>query len=319
MKKGLSKLILSGAAVAAVAATLGTSTYAWYTTNPTVSANDILGASSDTGSSSIFISKDSATKKTWSAKVTFTKDAFGTVDGTSGEITEYTSNLIPVQYANTGTFKAKGEASAAAHGSDVAKFTLYFRSSKISDSADPVSLYIKDIDVYSKTTTYPEADNLAYGLGQTTLGVASGSATYAVDFRNALSMAVYNADTTNGYDKTFTVRPAMTGSAPSLASGSSAQVITSSTAKAQEYYDYVMATMQNDETKKLSTAEKTEAGAYARDAIAVLPKNGTDYATIDFYVYLDGASQYCYDACQGQEFEIDITFTSDSTAAWNNA
>ena len=57
MKKGLRKLILSGTALAAVAATLGTSTYAWYTANETVSATNINGASAGATDASIFISK----------------------------------------------------------------------------------------------------------------------------------------------------------------------------------------------------------------------------------------------------------------------
>ena len=88
IKKNLVKLALSGAALAAVAATLGTSTYAWYTTNPTVSANNIVGASSDTGSSSIFISKDSEADKDWSASVTFGDTAFAS------------ASMLPLQYAN---------------------------------------------------------------------------------------------------------------------------------------------------------------------------------------------------------------------------
>lgn len=66
MKKGLKKLILSGAALAAVAATGATSTYAWYTTNTNVSANNIQGQASAGGDSSIFISSDT---KSWSQSV----------------------------------------------------------------------------------------------------------------------------------------------------------------------------------------------------------------------------------------------------------
>ena len=70
MKKGLSKLILSGAAVAACAATLGTSTYAWYTTNTEVSANDIVGASAGVGDASISIS-GTGNAGTWKNSITY--------------------------------------------------------------------------------------------------------------------------------------------------------------------------------------------------------------------------------------------------------
>ena len=40
-----------------------------------------------------------------------------------------------------------------------------------------------------------------------------------------------------------------------------------------------------------------------------------DYITVDFYIYLDGWDTYCYDACKGQEFQLDLEFTSDVTEA----
>lgn len=364
MKKNLTKLALSGVALAAVAATLGTSTYAWYTTNPTVSANNIVGASSDTGSSSIFISKDSEADKDWSASVTF-------------GVTEFASaSMLPLQYANAGKFTqidASGETlaktAAAPAGTNAVEITLYFRSSRVNEGNEQ-AIYLKDITLENTTglsdtvTTpvLPKADNLLKGQGKTTVGVSSDKATYAVDFRNALSMAVYNADTTDryavaavtsttfatlkanlftytaatsstsasydalpetatfnasttyytkvkGYDKAFSIGMLKDGTTPETGAG---QTIDDSTAKAQEYYNEVM-------EKDLTADLKTAAGSYDKAPIAVCPANGEDYATVKFYVYLDGASQYCYDACQGQTFKMNLTFTSESKSAWNNA
>jgi len=57
--KGLTKLALSGVALAAVAATLGTSTYAWYVTNSTAKVNGISGKVSSTGAGNIMVAQAS--------------------------------------------------------------------------------------------------------------------------------------------------------------------------------------------------------------------------------------------------------------------
>jgi hypothetical protein len=308
MKKNLVKLALSGAALAAVAATLGTSTYAWYTTNPTVNANNIKAGTSDTGSSSIFISKDPGTTKTWSSTVTFGENDFSSV------------KLTPLSYATGGQFKAivssTGDlGSAQAGGTAVLSTTLYFKSSKVaSDNAQKV--YIKSIAIENTTTDQdadtaglqlPAADNLLYDASsdESTGGVADNAATYTVDFRRSLAMAVVNeADTV---DTSFTL---------DNAAYRKSQTITESvsTGAAQAYYNAVM-------DKDLTGGAVTAAAALTKSAnptpIATLPTDGVAYDTVVFYIYLDGASEWCYDACQGQNFKIDLQFTSDKTQAIN--
>ena len=56
--KGLTKLALSGAALAAVAATLGTSTYAWYVTNAKAKVDGINGASQAIGGDTILVAEN---------------------------------------------------------------------------------------------------------------------------------------------------------------------------------------------------------------------------------------------------------------------
>ncbi len=56
--KGLTKLALSGAALAAVAATLGTSTYAWYVTNAKAKVDGINGQAKSIGSGTILVAEN---------------------------------------------------------------------------------------------------------------------------------------------------------------------------------------------------------------------------------------------------------------------
>ncbi len=331
MKKNLTKLALSGAALAAVAATLGTSTYAWYTTNPTVSANNIVAGTSDTGSSSIFISKTQTGKKAWSSKVELTADDF----------LPKNPSLIPTSYVEKGTFATTAVtgtdpnkktsldvANADAPGTNAAHVKLFFKSSKTSSEQN---IYIKSIKVQNTTDVdktkdgnqLPYADNLLYdGVDATKNGIPTNAPTYSVDFRNALAMAVYNAGTatlatanSDAYDKAFSIANKLDGTAPVAQEG--AHLITSG-ADAQGYFNAVMDYDLDDSAKAAAgTMEKVGNvnGVYNGAAIAACPINGTDYATVDFYIYLDGASQWCYDACQGQQFSISLEFTSDATAA----
>ena len=71
--KGLTKLAMSGVALAAVAATLGTSTYAWYVTNSTATASNIIANTQATSSSNLLISKDGTN---FSSKFAFTAADF---------------------------------------------------------------------------------------------------------------------------------------------------------------------------------------------------------------------------------------------------
>ena len=330
MKKNLTKLALSGAALAAVAATLGTSTYAWYTTNPTVSANNIVAGTSDTGSSSIFISKDKSdvAKKSWSSKVTLTSSDFMIAS----------PSLVPVSYGNAGKFattvvdteanpKVTKLGAAQTATNSVAYVQLHFKSSKTTTEQ---KIYIKSVSVANTTDVdgstdgnqLPVADNLLYdGTDNTKNGIPTNKATYSVDFRNALAMAVYNAGTStlttansDAYDVAFSIADKKTGDNPVAVSG--AYLVSSG--DAQGYFDAVMDYDLADSAKAAAgTMAKVGNvnGVYNGAAIAACPMDGTNYATVNFYIYLDGASQFCYDACQGQQFAINLEFTSDATAA----
>jgi len=294
MKKNLTKLALSGAALAAVAATLGTSTYAWYTTNPTVNANNIVGASADSGASSIFISKDTGNNKNWSQTVKFADNAF-------------TTKLTPAQPgASTGAFVDLADGTTT----DVIKVQLYFKTSK---TANDVNLYVKEIQITNTTTTLPSADNMLAGYVNETdatdtitvakYGVTDAMATYSVDFVKALGMQIDAAGTAT--DQTF-----------ALAAYETADKTGTNTVDnphAHAYYNKVMPA-NKALTDTAITAGKAKTTTLAKTPIAVLPGAGTA-VEVDFYIFLNGWNEYCYDACQGQTFKLNMSFTSELTNA----
>ena len=148
------KLIMSGVALAACAATLTSTTYAWYTTNTEVSATGISGAALESGTSSIYISLDG---EEWGQSVDLTDALTGT--------------LVPVSLDGTKKFRKlsntasdAGFMGAEASGNDVVSFTLYFKTAVTTTN---VNIYFKDILVKNKATSLSTVDNLLYNKSYT--------------------------------------------------------------------------------------------------------------------------------------------------------
>ena len=85
------KLILSCAALAAVATTAVSTTYAWYTSNTEVSATGLTAKTDNNGADTLLISKTGG-KGTWSSSIAFEEAA---------------ATLSPVEYT-AGTSNAAG-------------------------------------------------------------------------------------------------------------------------------------------------------------------------------------------------------------------
>lgn len=279
MKKGLRKLILSGAALSAVAATLGTSTYAWYTTNTTVEANNIIGASADGGAASIYISNDGSH---WYSKL----------DGNStgyDDITITGSELQPVTLASGVWKDAKGQTVASP---SVLTFTLYFKTAKLEDTTQNVNLGIDAITIANTTGSVKETENLIDGT------------TYSVDFLNALAMRIESATSTtaNISNAGFSLTPGQGCVTRVNGNSYAASPITGTYASA---HDYVKAVTQDNNavTQTDTTTDELE----SETNLAVLPGTGAAQ-TVTFTIFLDGADVDCFDACRGQQFTLNMKF-----------
>ena len=165
-----SKLIMSGVALAACAATLTSTTYAWYTTNTEVSATGISGAALESGASSIYISLNDTD---WGQSVDL------------GEVLANNNGLVPIALDGTGTFRKLDNggststgfmASGTAASSEYVTFTLYFKTAKTSA---PVDIFFKDL-ILKNAGSVKEVDNLLYNMDYTkvTSGTYSSSTTY---------------------------------------------------------------------------------------------------------------------------------------------
>ena len=140
------KLIMSAAALAACAATLTSTTYAWYTTNTEVSASGINGSSAASGDSSIFISTD---KENWSQQVDLSS------------VIANNSTLVPVQLLGDGTYKtmAADGTQASLPNNAILKFSLYFKTAATSKD---IPVYLSALNVKNTATQLNAVDNLLY-------------------------------------------------------------------------------------------------------------------------------------------------------------
>jgi len=294
MKKGLSKLILSGAAVAACAATLGTSTYAWYTTNTEVKANNVSGASADSGASSIYISANGGTN--WYSKVS------GTATGTD-KITFTSTQLTPVTLqTNSGTpdYKWVNEKGEVNSTPTFVEFTLYF---KAVDNAAPVKVGINAVTIENKTAAAKAKENYLTG------------ASYTVDFLDSLAVQ-FSGDLatdsgaivdTHGYS----LKP---GTGCVVAGADDVDYNTTyatsyANKPAVDAHDYVKAVTNDPNAVTVTSTTTTTLASEAH--LLTIPTGGgnANKKGITFRVFLDGANTECYDACRDQLFNVSFSFT----------
>lgn len=288
------KLIMSAAALAACAATLTSTTYAWYTANTTVDAKGITGTTAETGTSSIQIAKEEGENKKWSSLVNLELS----------DITNY-NKLTPLQYNSDFTFTdLKGAPSTDGYLS----FTLYFRTAKTSEN---VPLYLKTFTATNAAVNLTDFDNMVYDSGVTsptwTKGMDSSAPKYSVDAVRCLGLVMESTSASTLKNNSYQVTEGTLKT----------ETTTTTNADALKYYNAFMAAesplSKADNDKLVDVTEKNStAGTPLK--VGDLDKDGA-VTTITFKVYLDGWDKYCFDACKGQTFNFTVSFTSDSDLA----
>ena len=101
MKKISRKLLLSILSMAFAVVALGTTTFAWYTSNAKVSASNITAGTSDTGASTLQISTKLA--EGYGSAIDFAQSAYqGSANNNNLDNTSIDELLVPVQYGADG-------------------------------------------------------------------------------------------------------------------------------------------------------------------------------------------------------------------------
>lgn len=298
MKKITTKLALSVTSLGLAIATLSTTTFAWYTSNMSVSASGVEGTTSAATDNTLLISKTGA-DGSFSASVELTASDY-TVDGTS---------MIPLQYDNAFNDIEGQAVTNAKSDKNYLQFSVFVKTQSSTVSAsNKVPVYLQSLTISNAVTK----DNLtSYDiLTDYTDGWTADATTYKVDAAQALNLAIASKAGTpsvkseNVGTELYSVNKLV---------GTDKNENLGTAADALSYYNAVMGTNIDrtamPATEELETA--TAATATTDNAISVVSLESTGIYEIIFTVYLDGWDKYCFDACRAQKFNIEFALTTD--------
>jgi hypothetical protein len=326
--KGLTKLALSGVALAAVAATLGTSTYAWYVTNSTATVDGIHGTAKAGGLGNVLVAQastedgavnghgefmqaitlDSKNITATAASVTGLIPATPVKDYDSTKATQNQTSLTPSTFVTTDSTTTWVDKEGKKDTSSAAKY-IAFSVWVLSTDKTKVNM---SYTIENTTLVSDLTKQMAYAAtGLPSVGstkVAQGS-TFSVNMVDALRMAVNQTD----YDSANQVKTSpisstildVAASATSSTYGTASGTVTSANfttgGDANSYYKAVLG----------SASDIIENGVTATtgiDTTVELTVGANLETKLDFIIWLEGPDAQCFDSCSGQSFKINLTF-----------
>lgn len=297
MKKLTRKLFLSVAALAVCAATLVSTTFAWYVSNQTATATGVTGATAAIdGDGSVFISKDG---ETFLSSVSFTDADFQTGNKAGNAKGEFD----PV---TTTDGKAFTDVAGTAAEGKVLTVNLWLKSSK--DLTVTPNLILKNT-----TTTLPT--QTAYQditKADITEGAVKAGSSFSVDAVQALRMAI----TAGATETTTTIYDVMSiAKSEKTDSGFTAYAIKGGVAEA----NLATGTFGEDATplsgahlyyaQVMGEAPAKTTPATATTSWANISLTANTATKLTFTFWLEGADISCYDSCAGQSFQFDFDFS----------
>lgn len=340
MKKSrIAKFALLGASTAALAATLSTSTYAWYVTNQKADISAVNGntASADSaGAISL-----SATGIKGSFKKSLALNAFGenakllpvtTLDGKTfyslDENTDADTGTNGKQVAcTTAAGVAETGYKTVAAGS-VLKYSFFILAEGETTGSNTTTTVQPTITITNKTATNDFKAQINYSnTALTPSDIAAGETFYA-NALNAMSMSscmlqgstlVTNLTNAAAVTTAFGATPATTlNSIDALSAAqsvsSSVRYATSTTnafpsgayvasAGAQSYYNAISGNILYDKTGSPKATERKTG-----DALGNITIDNMKPMLLEFYLWLDGAADACFNACEQQTFDVAFSF-----------
>ena len=367
MKKFGFKIALSCAALAASAATLATTTFAWYTSNAKVSASNITAGTSDTGASTLQISTKLA--EGYGSAIDFAQAAYqGSANNNNLDNTSIDELLVPVQYGADGNgtpaatessitlangqksiFYDQGSAIAqaqagssavvgAANSGSVVNFSLFFKNPGATEAA-PV--YLNKFNIVN-TSSSLRATQVA---APSRAGIPSSftSNNYTVDLLRALKIAVWSTTYTDGQatpNATTDIKQVWgvngySANNDSIGTGSVGTGSWDAHAYLNDARGFALGV--GGENEAISDEEKITGSSYKElqegsgslstaitigsiPAVVVTGEEldatvaDQDVLRVDFFIFVDGWDFACFDAVQGQTFELDLGFALSSDA-----
>ena len=312
------KLILSCAALAAVATTAVSTTYAWYTSNTKVQANNIDGSSAAAGNDMLLIANG---LKNTSGTISEITNASQLVFTSEVEVVaEYVGTglvngkLMPAAY-NGGFLENQSAAIAGTAGSATTEaaasylhFVLYLKNA--GNNAGTVTMKIDSLtNETSELPVLPILGTRDQNLGQYIKGSSYSYVegdTYSIDIQRALAMDYTLQKTESATSLTLAGSPTETAVDISPARTAVADSFADVTGGALSYYNGVVDTAdQFTGTAPSALAQYVPTSGITGLAI---DEQAASLTKIDFKIFLNGWADACFDACQGQDFTFNLKF-----------
>lgn len=279
MKKLTRKLFLSVAALAVCAATLVSTTFAWYVSNSNASVSGAKGSTAAAGSEGNLLVAQASDNKNGSTAGAFAQN----ITLVDGNVLKPAKGLLPVSSTDAETFTDKDQSPVTQEAGAYIEFKIWVLSTK--ETAVTMEVTIKNITT-DKTTT-----QTCYN--PTGAPVEQGQP-FKVDAMKALRVAVaqddgdfviYNADT---LDSTYATPDGL--------------VSTGTDVDAQEYYKAIIGSYPK---AGASVADPTTKPADFQSVTVTADKE----SLLTFRVWLEGSDSWCFDSCSGQDFSFDFAFS----------
>ena len=325
MKKSrIAKLALMGASITALAATLTTSTYAWYV------SNQKADVATTTGSTAAASSDGSISLSTSGKYGEFYKQIslgdfsgglkpVGTEDGKTFKELEVSSNTATATKATTVGILGYDTANA----SDAAVYCYQFFI--LADADVTVTPSIK---ITNTNDTYPKQINLGAETSKnvTNVGGVQRGQQFTVNALNALTMTTFSTTSTTAYASGYTWATAEKAEASGVTGNqlttdgtttenSVGNVIKTkntvewslakasvplATGGAQAYYTEITGNTLSGTPATTNFAPTGMAASFNLDANRV--------TLLTYYLFLDGADPLCFNACETQSLSVDFSF-----------
>lgn len=306
MKKSrIAKLALMGASVTALAATLTTSTYAWYVSNKTAKVNEVTGSTAEGASDgSISLSTDGVASHYYKS---ISLTAAANYNGVSSSV-----KLEPVSTTNGTTFviptynTQQSQYTTADGSGSVYYFMFYIKAAK-GCTVTP------NVKITNTTTVVPTQVN--YSAAGNVGGVADGL-TFTVDAINALHMSLVKTPGT-AYSSTQTTYSAGTADTTQIQKVVGGNYVTNvlsedidayankATGGAAAYYNEIMGVQPYTSAVAYSTSGQGATG----EAFNTISLAANTPVKLEYRIWLDGGDAQCFNACASQNFKFDFTYT----------
>jgi len=328
------KLILSCAALAAVATTAVSTTYAWYTSNTEVTAGT-LTAKTEAGSDKLLLISETGATGTWSSKIDFPASTVKFVplsqeaDGKYYKFDSSTSKpATESTYADKTTEKLSG---------DFLAFNIYLAS-----GGEELKVNMTKFNIVNNTAEdeagLPKKNILASGAANGNITGANNA--YTVNLLRALVVDFSTATVTDN-DGTGGFTPANLKASQAAAEEATVKHYNLDSyttafadnvgdgANAHNYYNKVTGKTLKDKATgeartedNLTTAALPVTAAQSEDSTGAweftVPAANADatkqnYIVLHFEIFLNGWDLYCFDAVQGQDISINFEFKVKAT------